>query len=73
MLGEVDPPEVGEADLAAILLQVAGTDNLLVAAADGEGAADLLGMLIPVDKSLAGKALLDGRDLVVAELMPSHM
>jgi signal transduction histidine kinase len=59
--------DVGEADFAAILLQVAGTDELLVAAADGVGAADLLGTLVPKDRSLAGKALIDGRDLVVAE------
>ncbi len=60
--------EVGEADFAAILLQVAGTDELLVAAADGTGAAGLLGTLVPIDRSLAGKALVDGRDLVVADV-----
>jgi signal transduction histidine kinase len=59
--------EVSEADFAGILLQVAGTTDLLVSAADGEGAADLLGKLIPLDKSLAGKALLEGRDLVVSD------
>jgi signal transduction histidine kinase len=59
--------EVGEADFAGILLQVAGTTELLVSAADGDGAADLLGKLVPLEKSLAGRALLDGRDLVVSD------
>ncbi len=59
--------EVGDADFAGLLLQVTGTDDLLVAAADGAGAADLLGRVVPIDRSLAGKALRDGRDLVVAD------
>ncbi len=75
LAGDTDPlpmitrraREVGEADFAAVLLQVAGADDLVVAAADGSGAAELLGRVIPIDKSLAGKALLDGRDLVVSD------
>ncbi len=75
LAGESDPlpmitkraREVGEADFAGILLQVSGTEELLVAAADGVGAATLLGTLVPIEKSLAGKALVDGRDLVVAD------
>ncbi len=75
LAGDTDPlpmitrraREVGEADFAAVLLQVTGADDLFVAAADGTGAADLLGRVIPIDKSLAGKALLDGRDLVVSD------
>jgi signal transduction histidine kinase len=59
--------EVGEADFASILLQVSGTTDLLVAAADGAGAAELLGQLVPLGQSLAGQALLDGRDLVVSD------
>ena len=75
LAGDTDPlpmitrraREVGEADFCAVLLQVAGADHLVVAAADGTGAGDLLGRVIPIDRSLAGKALLDGRDLVVSD------
>jgi signal transduction histidine kinase len=59
--------EVGEADFAAVLLQVVGADDLVVAAADGTGDDSLRGRVIPIDRSLAGKALLDGRDLVVSD------
>jgi signal transduction histidine kinase len=75
LAGDTDPlpmitrraREVSEADFAAVLLQVAGADDLVVAAADGTGAGDLMGRVIPIDRSLAGKALLDGRDLIVSD------
>lgn len=62
--------QVAEADLAAILVPVAGEpDSLLVAAADGVGAPHLKGRLLPRSRSLAGRALAEDRDLVVDDAM----
>jgi signal transduction histidine kinase len=59
--------EVGVADFAALLLQVPDTEDLLIAAADGMAADQLLGRVVPIQGTLAGRALIDGRDLVVAD------
>ena len=57
---------MADADLAAILVPLADEpESLLVAAADGVGASALRGRLVPRDRSLAGQALADDRDLVV--------
>ena len=61
---------VADADLAAVLVPLADEpESLLVAAADGMGAAALRGRLVPRDRSLAGRALAEDRDLVVDDAL----
>ena len=57
---------MAEADLATILVPLADEpDSLLIAAADGVGEAALRGRLVPRDRSLAGRALAEDRDLSI--------
>jgi GAF domain-containing protein len=66
--------QVAEADLATILVPLAGEpDSLLVAAADGMGAGDLRGRLVPRDRSLPGRALTEDRDLVIDDALVADL
>lgn len=76
LAGESDPlplittlaRHVADADLATILVPVADSPHLLLtAAAEGNGSAELLGRLVSRDGSLAGQALAEDRDLLLAE------
>ena len=59
---------VGTADLATVLVPLpADPANLLVAAAVGVGADDIVGQRVPKERSLAGLALTKDQDIVVAE------
>ncbi len=59
---------VAEADLAVLHIPIAqAPDMLLAAAADGEGASVIAGRIIPRAESMVGRALEEGRNLLVAD------
>ena len=65
---------MAEADLAAIMLHRAEEpDSLFIAAADGMGAGDLRGRLVPRDRSLPGRALTEDRDLVIDDALVADL
>jgi signal transduction histidine kinase len=55
------------ADLAAIAVPGAAPDRLVLQAADGQGAAALEGMEVPLGGSLSGEVLRTGKAVVVAD------
>ncbi|GGX13381.1 histidine kinase [Streptomyces noursei] len=61
--------EVAGADCAAVLLPATGAaDQLAVTVACGTGASRIVGLRVPVDASLPGMAVRDGRPVVSADL-----
>ena len=61
--------DVADAELALLLVPVPeAADMLLVAAADGMGAELVSGRLIPRDQSLAGRAITEGKTLLVQDV-----
>lgn len=66
--------QVADADLAAWLVPAPNEPcSLLVAAADGVGAAKLHGSLVPRASTLAGRALAENRDLVLDDALASDL
>jgi signal transduction histidine kinase len=60
--------KVAEAHLVVIVLPTETGDHLIVEAADGVGAADLVGTVVPAEGSLAGRAMRGESTLVIDDL-----
>jgi GAF domain-containing protein len=62
--------ELAGAELAALSLPDPATpeQSLVISAADGDGAGDLLGVLLPIDRSTSGRCYRTGQTLQVADI-----
>jgi two-component system, NarL family, sensor histidine kinase DevS len=60
--------ELSDAQLATVLTPTDDGENLTVIVADGRRAADVRGMRVPIDGSMSGLVLRDGRTRHVADL-----
>ncbi|UNO44377.1 GAF domain-containing protein [Streptomyces sp. MST-110588] len=60
--------EVADADFAAVLLPVPGSDGLVVEVAHGEGATAMAGVVIPSQGSLAGLAASTGKPVATTDV-----